>query len=253
MTEFTLYHTNYDRSSCETGVAHIGLGAFHRAHQAVYIDDAMQATGDTRWGIAAVNLRAQDSGAFQDIAAARDGYVVKTIAPDGTQNFRLVRSHVEFVDAAADPDAGKNLFARPSLSLATITVTESGYYLDNDGKLDLDAAPVAAGIRGENVETIYAFLAQALAHRAATINAPITIMCCDNIRSNGKMLEGALITYIEARNNTALADWVRTNVTFPCSMVDRITPRSSPSLQDEISRINPDHDTPPDHAETYLQ
>ena len=87
MTEHTLFRTTYDRKVCDIGVVHIGYGAFHRAHQAVYIDDMMEMTGDLRWGIASVNLRQSESQAFGIAAGASEGYIVNTIAPDGARDF----------------------------------------------------------------------------------------------------------------------------------------------------------------------
>ena len=85
MTDTQFFTTAYDRKSCDIGIVHIGYGAFHRAHQAVYVDDYMQATGDLRWGIAAVNLRASESQSFAEAAGAERGYLLKSIAADGTQ------------------------------------------------------------------------------------------------------------------------------------------------------------------------
>ncbi|MEX0310161.1 MAG: mannitol dehydrogenase family protein, partial [Tateyamaria sp.] len=220
MNEATFFKTGYDRAACDVGIVHIGYGAFHRAHQAVYLDDYMQVSGDLRWGIAAVNLRAVESDSFA-AAQGKDGYLLKSIAPDGTIEFRTVRSHLEFVDAAQDLDAALALFARPSVTVASMTVTESGYSFNDDWSLDLTAPPIAAELAGAPPQTIYGFLARALAERARLLNAPITLLCCDNIRSNGKVLENALLAYLEAAGLTDLAHWVRANVSFPCAMVDR--------------------------------
>ncbi len=248
-----LIQTRYDRNSCDIGIVHLGYGAFHRAHQAVFIDDYMEATGDMRWGIAAVNLRAADSAAFRDAAKADDGYMLKTTSPDGACEFRLVRSHLKFVDAATQADEAYDLLAQPHVSAVTITVTESGYYTKSDGSLDLEAEPVASDLAGGTSETVYAYLTEALERRARIIGAPIAVVCCDNIRGNGPMLEGALLAYLDAKNMTELGHWVGKNVTFPSSMVDRITPRSTAALQEEVSSKFPDHGTAPVHAEAYLQ
>lgn len=96
-----IFATDYDRAKCEVGVVHLGFGAFHRAHQSVYLDDYMQATGDLRWGIAAVNLRAGESASLQSAAqdiARFDGYFLKSISADGDVALRRVRSHIEFAD-----------------------------------------------------------------------------------------------------------------------------------------------------------
>ncbi len=253
MVDVNLLQTDYARSGCDIGVVHLGYGAFHRAHQAVFIDDYMQQTGDQRWGIAAVNLRTAEADAFAEAAKAENGYVVKSISPDGAVEFRSVRSHLAFVDATSDPDKAADLLTLPSVSVVTITVTESGYYFDENGDLDVTAPPVAAGIAGETSETVYAYLAEALRRRAAQLDQPISILCCDNIRSNGQVLENALLGYLEAKGEGELADWVRDNTTFPCSMVDRITPRSTQGLKDEVSRLFPQTAHSPVHAEEFTQ
>ncbi|MEJ6404714.1 mannitol dehydrogenase family protein [Yoonia sp. 2307UL14-13] len=253
MTGHRLKSTTYDRTQCDIGIVHIGFGAFHRAHQAVYIDDYMQATGDLRWGIAAVNLRASESAAFRQAAMGRDGYLLKAISPDGEAEFRSVRSHVAFFDAAQDMNGALDLFTRASVKAATITVTESGYAFTDDWRLDLAAPAIATEIDGGPVKTIYGYLTQGLAWRAAQLDTPISLMCCDNIRSNGKVLKGALLSYMTALGKADLADWTRKNVSFPCSMVDRITPRSTPALRAEVDAIWPGEGAAAIHAEDFLQ
>ncbi len=253
MTDTSFFQTGYDRAACEIGMVHIGYGAFHRAHQAVYLDDYMQATGDLRWGIAAVNLRASESESFAEAAATDSGYLLKSIAPDGTIEFRTVRSHRAFVDAATDMAAALDLFARPGVHAVSMTVTESGYSFREDWSLDLKASAIADELSGGAIQTIYGFLTAALEHRMKTSNAPLTVLCCDNIRNNGKVLRAALLSYLNAAGNGALARWVEANTTFPCSMVDRITPRATPELESEAKRLFPKIAATPVHAEDFLQ
>ena len=253
MSETELFQTDYDKTDCAIGIVHLGFGAFHRAHQAVFIDDYMQKTGDLCWGIAAVNLRKADAPAFQSAARAADGYVLKTIAPDGAVDYRMVRSHLAFFDASSDEQDSFDILCAPSVHAVTITVTESGYYVDQDWKLDLEAAPIADGISGKKSETVYAYLAEALARRAQHLDAPLTILCCDNIRSNGDILKDALLAYITALGQAELASWVEKNVYFPCSMVDRITPRSTPELHTEVSRLFDSETLAPVHCELFTQ
>lgn len=253
MTKAQMFSTSYDLNACKVGIVHIGYGAFHRAHQAVYVDDYMQKTGDLRWGIAAVNLRASESVAFAEASRAKNGYLLKSIASDGTPEYRAIRSHLEFVDANKDLKAAVALLSRPSVQIASMTVTESGYYFKEDWSLDLAATPIAQELAGEPLQTIYGYLTQALELRAHTIDAPITLLCCDNIRNNGNVLRNALLAYMNAAGKTDLAEWVRQNASFPCSMVDRITPRSTPELITEVSQLFPDCATAPIHAEDFSQ
>jgi len=248
--------TRYDRSACDVGVVHLGFGAFHRAHQAVYFDDYLDTSGDLRWGIAAVNLRATESAQFK--TAERDiiqhnGYFLKTYSANGDVAIRRVRSHVKFADWTVDKNDTENLLALPTVHLVTITVTESGYYTDADGKLNTNDSTINAELSGHCSESVYAYLTAALATRKAQSGAPLTIACCDNIRQNGKMLRGNLLSYLKARDQADLADWVETHISFPCSMVDRITPRSPETLVQELTEIIGKPVASPIMAESFTQ
>lgn len=248
-----LDRTTYDRSHCQTGVVHLGFGAFHRAHQAVYLDDLMECSGDLRWGIAAVNLRAAESAGF---AAQRDhfeGYILKSAPPEGDPSYRLVRSHVEFADWSSDRDAAESLLARASVHLVTITVTESGYYTDDAGALNPDDPIIAGELAGGAGQSVYAYLAAGLRRRMNAAGQPLTISCCDNIRRNGKMLQSNLMAYLALSGQQDLAEWVRANATFPCSMVDRITPRSTENLRNETEDMFGQTNAMPIMAESFVQ
>jgi len=248
--------TSYDRSACQIGVVHLGFGAFHRAHQAVYIDDYIQTSQDLRWGIAAVNLRTSEALQFQlaeqDIEH-HDGYFLKTYSANGDVQLRRVRSHIKFSDWSTDQTATEALLALPSVHMVTITVTESGYYTDPDGNLNLEDSVINAEGSGVKSETVYAYLRAALSKRVTATNAPLTIACCDNIRQNGKMLRRNLLAYLSACNQTELLNWVENNVSFPCSMVDRITPRSPDELSQEITKLVGKPVTSPIMSEDFTQ
>ncbi len=248
-----VYQTSYNRRDCTVGLVHIGYGAFHRSHQAVYFDDYMEATGDLNWGIAAVNLLAKDSLNFEQVRKATDGYLLKTTHPQGTVDLRLVRSHLEFSDWPTDGSQSEDLLSRASVHAVTLTVSESGYYLKDDLTLNVDNPVITAEREGKSALSVYAYLAKALDRRASEIDSPISVLCCDNIRSNGKMLEHNFHHYLELTNRYDLAQWVSANVSFPRSMVDRITPRSTDALTDEIATRFPDQNLFPIHAETFSQ
>jgi D-arabinitol 4-dehydrogenase len=195
-----MYKTTYDKSECQTGIVHIGYGAFHRAHQAMYIDDYMEKTGDLRWGIVAVNLRNEG---FREI----DDYIVKT-----PTSYRMVRSHLDYIDWTKNRTIAKHLLTLPSVHLVTVTVTESGY---------TPGSP------------LFEYLACGLRNR----KTPITVLCCDNIRQNGIVLETQFLAYLYQTNQYELAGWVRDNVKFPSCMVDRITPRTTMELKEEVEYL----------------
>ncbi len=255
MTAFSaasVFQTTYDRTSCEPGIVHLGFGAFHRAHQAVYVDDYMNATRDLRWGIAAVNLRDSESASFEQ-AQTPDGYLLKTTTPEGDRQYRLVRAHVCFSDWSRTPEEAEDLLTKPSVHAVTITVTESGYYLLDDGSLNLADPVIAAELAGEKPASIYGYLAAALTRRMSSTAAPITILCCDNIRSNGKMLKRNFRQYLENAGRMDLANWLEDHASFPCSMVDRITPRTTDAVREEIETQFPDAKLDPVHGEAFIQ
>ncbi|MEL6701323.1 MAG: mannitol dehydrogenase family protein, partial [Pseudomonadota bacterium] len=135
----------------------------------------------------------------------------------------------------------------------TMTVTESGYYTDPTGRLAEDDPVIAAEIAGGAPSSVYGYLRAGLRARIAAGGAPITIACCDNIRSNGKMLGRNLSDYLRACGDTQTAEWIAQNAVFPCSMVDRITPRSPDGLGDEIAAIVGRPVASPVMAEDFMQ
>ncbi|TCK99275.1 D-arabinitol 4-dehydrogenase [Shimia isoporae] len=250
----TLSRSTYDISACQPGIVHLGYGAFHRAHQAVFVDAYMQETGDLRWGIVPVNLRASEAGAFATMQQGGDGYVLKTTSPEGQVTFQLVRAHIGAADWSKNAEAAENLLDLPSVHAVTITVTESGYYLDDANEvLNLSDPVIAAEINGGNPKSVYGFLANALQRRASGNGQPITIMCCDNIRGNGRMLQRSLLSYLFATDRADLANWVQANASFPNSMVDRITPRAAAHLAAEVAKHFPDHASSPVSGEAFIQ
>ena len=256
LTNSQIAETQYDRGLCEIGIVHLGFGAFHRAHQAVYIDDYMNQTGDLRWGIAAINLRESESESFATVAneiSHFDGYFLKSVSPDMVSDYQKIRPHIAFSDWASDAASAEAYLSLTSVHLVTITVTESGYYTNPEGDLDLQHPVIKAEIETGDKTSIYAYLRAGLLARKSEINQPLTIACCDNIRGNGKMLHRNLMAYLVAFGDTDLASWVSDNVAFPCSMVDRITPRSSEALALEVSSLIGSTVRAPILCEDYLQ
>lgn len=251
-----VHATIYHRAACRVGVVHLGFGAFHRAHQAVYLDDYMAKSGDLAWGIAAVNLRSAESVHFniaRDDIEQHDGYFLKSVSSVGQVELRRVRSHVQFADWSVDRAGTEALLSMDSVKLVTITVTESGYYTDPKGNLNVADPVIASEVMGADPKSVYGYLRGALRQRMDITGAPLTIACCDNIRQNGKMLNRNLLAYLNACGEHKLADWVEANVAFPCSMVDRITPRSSVELSVELSALLGTSVNSPIMAEDFMQ
>lgn len=250
----SFHKSKNESTTLDTGVLHLGFGAFHRAHQAEYFDRHIERTGDTRWGITAVNLRAGDKAAFAQ-AAKSDGYILRRLSNAGHIEDRLIRCHAGFIDWDSDRNAAEAAMAGASVTAVTMTVTEAGYSLDGKGLLDLSDPQIQAEINGAPGETVYAYLSRGLRQRAEKLDAPITLLNCDNIRRNGKMLARNLIAYLEAVGERDLVEWVKHNVTFPSSMVDRITPQPSEAHHAEALALYGEGVNlgPTIHAEAFIQ
>ena len=203
------------------GIVHLGLGAFHRAHQAVFTEDAMAAAGGD-WGIVGVAPR---SIAVLDALRAQDGlYSVTTLAAEG-RSTRVVGSLGGLRHAASDPNAVVALLADPAIRIVTLTVTEKGYRLDPaTGRLLFDDE-LRGDLESERPpRTVPGLLIRGLIARRRADAGAIALVSCDNLPANGHRLHG-LVEYLAAA--TSLSDWVQENVTFPGTMVDRIVPAST--------------------------
>ncbi|MFF5077171.1 mannitol dehydrogenase family protein [Actinoplanes sp. NPDC000266] len=229
------------------GVVHLGLGAFFRAHQAVYTEDAMAAAGGD-WGIVGVAPR---SRAVVDALRAQDYlYSVTTLGPEGTST-RVISALAGAVAASADPAAVVALLADPAIKVVTLTVTEKGYKLDPaTGRLLLDDDLRADLETGRAPRTVPGLLISGLAARRRADAGPIALMSCDNLPSNGHRLRG-LVHHLAAA--TGIAEWVGANVTFPGTMVDRIVPASTAETYAIAERALGVRDAAAVSGEPYLQ
>ncbi|TCP85017.1 fructuronate reductase [Sphingomonas sp. PP-CE-1A-559] len=200
-------------------IVHLGIGAFHRAHQAVYTQDA----GDG-WRITGVSLR---SPQVRDTLAPQDGLYTVTERSNGATSIRLIAAIDTVLVAAEDPDAVIAALAHTDTHVVTLTVTEKGYYRDPvTGRLRTDDQMIASDLDGGVPETIFGYLAAALDRRRVEGAGGLTLISCDNLSGNGRLLMSLLLEFVE-RRNTDLAVWTREHVAAPDTMVDRIVPAST--------------------------
>lgn len=227
------------------GIVHLGIGAFHRAHQAVYTERASIATGDTSWGILGVTHR---SATVRDQLRPQGGVYAVLTAGEQESSVELIGSVVDVAYPAEETERILAALAAPSTHVVTLTITEKGYARTPDGSLDLDAvagdlAALRADGRGETpvhaATSAIGLLVRGLAARAAS-GVPITVLTCDNMVDNGRVLEGLVRQGVAAGLPGAAGDTLRgfldTHVTFPCSMVDRIVPATTPEQRDHVAR-----------------
>jgi fructuronate reductase len=214
----------YDRTALKPGIVHIGLGAFHRAHQAVFTQRALAANFGP-WGIVAVNLRSPDP---VDALKAQDGlYSVITRGVDG-DSAEVVGVTVDQICAAQDGAAVLAYLANPDIRIVTLTVSEKAYGLDpSTGGLDIKHPAVVADIANPTAPSgAIGFLVEGLSRRRALGLAPFTVLCCDNLPSNGHVVKRLVLEMAE-RRDPELAQWIAAQGAFPCSMVDRIVPAAT--------------------------
>ncbi|MCP2329664.1 mannitol 2-dehydrogenase [Hamadaea flava] len=226
----------YDRSALQVGIVHFGVGGFHRAHQEVYLD-AIAATGETSWGVCGVGLLPQDAAA-RDAANAQDGlYTLTTNAPDGTQQSRVIGTLIRYLYAPDDPAAVLAVLTAASTRIVTLTITEGGYGVDDaTGEFDPHDELTLRDLAGATQpHSAFGYLTEALRLRRDQGIPPFTVVTCDNIQGNGHVAKKAVVAFARARD-PQLAEWIDATVSFPCSMVDRITPaptaQTSQALRD---------------------
>ncbi len=220
----TVRRPGYDRTRLPVGIVHLGLGAFHRAHQAVYTDDAL-AKAPGPFGVCGVSLR---SGAMRDRLAPQGGLYTVLTRSAGGERLRIVGCLKELLVGPDDPAAVVQRIADPQVAIVSLTVTEKGYCHDPaTGALDVGHPDIAHDLAApERPRSAVGVLVAGLALRRRRDGAPPTVLCCDNLPHNGRTLRGVALAFARRRDE-ALARWLEAEVAFPCTMVDRIVPAST--------------------------
>ena len=211
----------YDRHTAATGVVHLGLGAFHKAHQAVVYEAALN-SGDLRWGVLGASLR---SRGVRDQLAPQGGLYTVTAREGSNEQTQLIGALRGVLVAPEDPVQLVQAMAKPEVHLVTLTVTEKGYKLDPAaGALIHDDPDLAADLKSlDRPRTAPGFIVAALAKRRAAGLKPFTTLSCDNLPHNGKRLREAVLA-MAGHHDQALRDWIDAHGAFPETMVDRIVP-----------------------------
>ncbi|KDN16449.1 mannitol dehydrogenase family protein [Amycolatopsis rifamycinica] len=207
----------YDRSRLCPAVVHFGVGGFHRAHQAVYFDELAE-LGFTHWGVIGVGMRRPEMG---EVLGAQDNLFTVVQRGAGDSEARVVGSMVEYLLLPDDPDAVRRRLADPEIRLVTLTITADGYTVPDDP--------------GQARDSVFGVLVDALESRRRAHDAPFTVLSCDNLPDSAAAAKEAVMA-LARRRDPGLADWIAERVTFPGSMVDRITPATTMDDRDEVER-----------------
>ncbi|MDH0094192.1 mannitol dehydrogenase family protein [Achromobacter mucicolens] len=246
----------FDRAVLGIGIVHLGLGAFARAHLAAVNDAALRAGASADWGICGVSLRQTDT---REALAPQDGlYALALRDADARgaprQRLGVIGCLRETLVAPEDPPAVLDRIAAPGTRIVSITVTEKGYCHDPaSGRLNPDHPDILHDLaHPATPRGLIGFLAHGLQLRRAAGLAPVTVMSLDNLPANGHLLRALVLTFA-ARVDAGLAEWIASACTFPCSMVDRIVPRTTDADRQAIAAALGVRDAWPVVAEPYLE
>ncbi|WP_395321269.1 D-arabinitol 4-dehydrogenase [Variovorax sp. UC74_104] len=241
---------------------HLGLGSFHRAHQAVYLQRLIDA-GDTRWSLSGANIRPDMAEVVAALEAQGGRYTLETVSPAGEYRYEEISAIREVLPWERSLAKVIARGAAPSTRIVSFTVTEAGYYLDDKGRLDLSFPDLAADVerarRGESGETegkgvtIYGAVCAILRARKAANAGPLTLLNCDNLRHNGDRFRAGLLEFIELAGDADLLAWVNANTRCPNAMVDRITPRPPPELRARVKAATGRDDAAAITGESFIQ
>jgi len=242
---------SYDRSKVTGAIVHLGIGAFHRAHQAMFTDAVLDAGGDPAWGLVGAGVISAD---MQKALVPQDClYTLAEMGAD-SENLRVIGSIVGVFGGVEDAPALLAKMSDISTRIVSITVTEKGYCLDPATKqLQIKAPAIAADLANPSApKTILGLITQALKNRRIAGIPPFTVLSCDNLPQNGKLAKAAVLAF--AREVDAdLAKWIEAEVPFPCTMVDRITPATTDADRARVAELIGMEDAWPVVTEEFCQ
>ncbi len=215
----------YDRSRLTSGIVHVGVGGFHRSHEAFYTDELLQSGGASNWGICGVGLRESDRRMATILKKQDYLYTLIVKHPDGRRETRVIGSIVDFLMGCDGPVAVIDRMANAETKIVSLTITEGGYNVDpNTGEFDASNPDAQHDIKNPSApKLVFGYLSAALKKRRQLGLPAFTVQSCDNIQHNGNLTRKMLLGFARLQD-TDLADWIESEVCFPNAMVDRITP-----------------------------
>lgn len=231
---------------------HIGLGSFHRAHQAVYLQ-ALLDSGDQRWTLAGGNIRPEMEGLISALQAQGGAYTLETVNPAGERHYMHIKSITRIIPWEPSLAGLIAVGAAPTTRIISFTVTEAGYYLNTQHQLDSNYADLASDLTGTTRITIYGAIAAILRERKVNGSGAVTLLNCDNLRSNGERFHLGLQQFLTLRGEQDLLDWLPGHTSFPNCMVDRITPRPPEEVKARVKAATGRDDACPVMSENFIQ
>ncbi len=236
---------NYNRETTQAGILHFGVGNFHRAHLQSYTNALLNQGAQSEWGICGAMLMPQDKALYEKLKQQQGVYSLSVCGRDGENSVEWIGSLVELLWSGEDMEAIINKVADPKIRIISMTITEGGYNLDTEAvRHDLQ--------NPSSPKSVFGVIAEGLRRRIAAGGGAVTILTCDNLQHNGNVCK-AIFSDFFAQQDPDVAAWAEQNITYPNSMVDRITPATTP---EDVVRINAtleQEDAAPVYCEDYIQ
>ena len=245
---------NYDRQALKTGIVHVGVGGFHRSHQAYYIHQLLEKHNALDWGICGVGLREADRNIYSILKKQDCLYTLMVQHPNGTIKSEVIGSIKEFLLAVDTPDLVIDKMAQADTKIVSLTITEGGYNFNpSTGDFNFENQDIQYELKHpDKPKTIFGFLSAALQKRRAEGLPPFSILSCDNIQHNGAVARKMLLAFAQ-KQDSELAEWIAENVNFPNTMVDRITPVTTPEAINYLQNTYKLKDEWPVVCEPFIQ
>ena len=231
---------------------HLGLGSFHRAHQALYMQFLHDA-GDTSWELAGGNIRPDMAELINVLHKQGGAYTLETVNSQGDREYKRIEAIKRVISWDSELANLTAVAVEPETRIISFTVTEAGYYLDTSDKLDMSYPDLKTDVEETTCCTIYGALAKLLNARMTAGSGAVTLLNCDNLRSNGDRFASGFEQFLELTGQTDLHKWVDDNTTTPNCMVDRITPRPTPEVAERVKAATGINDPAALMGETFLQ
>jgi mannitol 2-dehydrogenase len=233
---------------------HIGVGNFHRAHQAFYTNKLLEDRSQRQWGICGLNLLPEDERIVKALRRQHNTYTVTVCNRSGEERAYTIGSLIDLIWSIENPEASIRKFADKNVKIISCTITEGGYNIDRlTGEFILNNENVQHDLANPaRPKTVFGYVAEGLRTRMKSGAGPVTFLSCDNLQHNGDTAKRAFTSFIAAQDGE-LAAWVEQNVTFPNSMVDRITPATTPDDVKRLNEKNGTQDEAPVYCEDFIQ
>lgn len=244
----------YRPSDITSGIIHIGVGNFHRAHQQFYINRLLEYADQRNWGICGVGLLPSDQKIVENLRSQNLEFTVTVCGRDGHDEVHKIASLRELIWGVENPRAIIDKIANPEIKIISLTITEGGYLLNKEThEFNLEDGNILQDLqRPQQPLTVFGYVAEGLRQRMQNNVGGLTILSCDNLQHNGNTAKKAFLSFIHAQDEV-LARWVMNHVSFPNSMVDRITPATT---EDDVKRLNAAsgiEDKAPVYCEDFIQ